>query len=114
MKMIQTWVKKGNVNLEHSLYLLEAERGVMEGQKTKKVADFYKCAISLSEKRGFLQDQALANEFASAFFNTLDGYANSTKSHIDEAIKCYSAWGAIAKVEKFNKELEMTGENING
>jgi len=105
MKMIQTWVKKGNVNLEHSLYLLEAERGVMEGQKTKKVADFYKCAISLSEKRGFLQDQALANEFASAFFNTLDGYANSTKSHIDEAIKCYSAWGAIAKVEKFNKEL---------
>lgn len=114
MKMVQTWVKKGNVNLEHSQYLLEAERGIMEGHATTKVADLYRSAVSLAEKRGFLQDQALANEFASAFFKTLDGFAYASKSHMDEAIKCYSAWGAMAKVEKFSEEVvTTTDENLD-
>jgi len=93
-------VKKGNVNLEHSLYLLEAELGILESQK-KKVAGFYNCAIALAEKRGFLQDHALANEFASAFFKEI-GDDTKEDFHLQQAVKSYSEWGATSKVDQLS------------
>ena len=100
LKIIRTWVKKGNVNLEHSLYLLEAELGILESQK-KKVAGFYNCAIALAEKRGFLQDHALANELASAFFKEI-GDDTKEDFHLQQAVKSYSEWGATSKVDQLS------------
>ena len=99
VKLIRGWVKKGNVNLEHCLYLLEAELAVAERRRPTYIEDKYKSAIETAKTNGFLQDQALSNELASLYFaGRGDGIRRD--SHMKRAIDCYSEWGAVAKVEQ--------------
>ena len=102
IKLIRVWVEKGNVNIVHSLHLLEAELAVLNGSKSHEVQRSYTSAIAIAEKNEFIQDQALSNELASAYFarsgdNSLRDY------HMENAIQCYSQWGATAKVEQLTK-----------
>ncbi|EJK70396.1 hypothetical protein THAOC_08250, partial [Thalassiosira oceanica] len=52
-----------------------------------------------AEKNGFLQDQALSNELASLYFESI-GDTTQKSVHRENAIRCYSEWGATAKVEQ--------------
>ena len=59
MKLLRVWLKKGpNPNLVHSMYLLEAERAVLQGKKAEAEYNF-KRAISVATKNGFLHDKRL-------------------------------------------------------
>eukprot|EP00578_Thalassiosira_sp_NH16_P023676 CAMPEP_0181082736 /NCGR_PEP_ID=MMETSP1071-20121207/3781_1 /TAXON_ID=35127 /ORGANISM="Thalassiosira sp., Strain NH16" /LENGTH=743 /DNA_ID=CAMNT_0023164343 /DNA_START=105 /DNA_END=2336 /DNA_ORIENTATION=+ len=101
MKLIQKWVRRGNVNLVHSLHLLEAELAVLDGNASRKAEESYKSAIAIASKNGFLQDQALSHELASLYF---EGRGDDSRRdhHMEHAIQCYSAWGAMAKVAQLN------------
>lgn len=101
MKLIQKWVRRGNVNLVHSLHLLEAELAVLDGNASRKAEESYKSAIAIASKNGFLQDQALSHELASLYF---EGRGDDSRRdhHMEHAIQCYLAWGAMAKVAQLN------------
>ena len=95
---VRGWAKKKNPNVEHSLHLLEAELASNEGKK-RKAESHYRDAIDTAEKNGFLQDQALSNELASLYFGSIGDKAKESV-HRENAIRCYSEWGATAKVEQ--------------
>lgn len=60
IQLIRGWAKKGDVNVVHYLYILEAELAMLNG-KNKKAKEKFKAAISASSRNGFLQDRALAH-----------------------------------------------------
>ena len=95
-KLIRGWEKAKSGNITHALHLLNAELAVLEFNYNRAQKN-YKSAIAVAARNGFLQDQALANELASLYFERR-GLDCSRDRHLDEAIKCYSEWGAAAKV----------------
>ena len=102
IKLIGGWVKKGNVNLVHSLHLIVAEIAALEG-KNEKAESNYISAITVASRNGFLQDRALSHELASAYFaGKRDEYWKDY--HIECCQKCYSEWGATAKLEQLTNE----------
>ena len=101
VKLIRTWVRRGNVNLTHNLHLLEAELSVLDGDD-KMAEDSYQLAIAIASRNGFLQDLALSHELASAYFKS-QGDDCRGDYHMDHAIRCYSEWGATAKVSQLTK-----------
>lgn len=97
IKTMRGMVKKGNVNLVHSLHLLEAEIAGLDG-KNEKAEGSYKAAIADALRNGFIQDRALSHELASAYFEGKgDEYLKD--HHMERCLQCYSDWGATAKVE---------------
>ncbi|EJK71681.1 hypothetical protein THAOC_06856, partial [Thalassiosira oceanica] len=98
VKRVRCWAKKNNPNIEHSLHLIEAELASLKGNKMKAIMH-YRDAIDTAEKNGFLQDQALSNELASLYFGSI-GDSRQKSIHRETAIRCYSEWGAAAKVQQ--------------
>lgn len=94
--LIQGWEKEKSGNITHSLHLLNAELAVLESNHHSAQSN-YKSAIAVAATNGFLQDQALANELASVYYERR-GLDSSRDRHLEAAIKCYSEWGAVAKV----------------
>ena len=95
-KLIRGWEKAKSGNITHALHLLNAELAVLELNYNRAQSD-YKSAVAVAATNGFLQDQALANELASGYFERR-GLDCSRDRHLEAAIKCYSEWGAAAKV----------------
>ena len=102
VKRVRGWAKKKNPNIEHSLHLLEAELASLKGNKRKAISH-YGLAIETAEKNGFLQDQALSNELASLYYDSIGDKAQKS-IHRENAIRCYSEWGATAKVEQLRSQ----------
>ena len=100
MKIIQGWAKKGNVNVVHYLYILEAELAVLNG-KSNKAKDKFKSAITTSSRNGFLQDRALAHELASSYYKA-QGDDNWGDYQIERARACYEDWGCSEKVKQLS------------
>jgi len=98
MKFIRRWIKLGNVNIIHCLHLLEAELAVLNGKSEKRVEGSYKSAIDIAAKDQFIQDEALSNELASSYFGSRKNVSRRDY-YLGNAIRCYSKWGATAKVE---------------
>lgn len=101
IQIILGWVKKSNVNLVHTLHLLEAELAALE-EKYSKAEDSYKSAISVATRNGFQQDRALSHELASTYFASRnDEYWRNY--HMESCQKCYADYGAMAKVEQLSR-----------
>ena len=103
MKFIRGWIKKGNVNLVHSLHLLEAELAALDG-KREKAENSYKAAITVASRNGFIQDRALAHELTSAYFSK-KGDEYWKDYHMEQCLECYLNWGATTKVEVLRNNL---------
>ena len=109
MKIIRSWLRKGNVNVVHTMHLLTAEHAALKGN-TAKAEEQFKLAVSVASKNGFLQDRALAHELAGAYYASKgdDYWANY---HLDCAERSYLDWGATAKVEELaRRKLASLGE----
>jgi len=98
IQIIRGWAKKGNVNVVHYLYILEAEVAVLNG-KSEMAKEKFNAAIATSSRNGFLHDRALAHELASAYFQA-QGDDNWEKYHIDRSRACYQDWGCSEKVKQ--------------
>ncbi|EJK59248.1 hypothetical protein THAOC_20557 [Thalassiosira oceanica] len=105
VKRVRGWAKKKNPNILHNLHLLDAELASVEGKK-KKAISHYRDAIDMAEKNGFLQDQALSSELASLYFDSI-GDTRQMSIHRENAIRCYSEWGATAKVEQLRTRTAL-------
>lgn len=71
--------------------------------RPKEAEMFFKEAVLFAGRRGFTNDQALANERMSEFF-LRQGLHDDAKYHLYEAVKLYQQWGAFAKCEILQKK----------
>ncbi len=97
---LEKWAHHAPMNYRHKFYLVEAERLRFQGNYVEAM-DYYDRAISGAKENGYIQEQALANELAGAFYLSL-GREKFAKIYIQDAHQCYVQWGATAKV----KDLE--------
>ncbi|MDM7994371.1 MAG: AAA family ATPase [Acidobacteriota bacterium] len=95
-KNLQTWVQYSPVNYFHKFQLVEAERFRNSGDRIHAM-EAYDAAIRSARENGFIREEAAANELAGSFF--LDwNKATIARAYLEEAVRCYTDWGADAKV----------------
>ena len=89
-------------NCQHKVFLMQAEFAAVQGDLEKAVG-LYNKSISLANKHGFVQDEALANERAALALwqSTNNATANI---HMNQAVELYTAWGAAAKRKQLEDE----------
>jgi len=98
MKLLRSWVKKGNGNAVHLLHVVSAQLAVLEG-KRKRAEDGFKSAVKVAARNGLLQDKALAHELAREYC-TAQGDTFWADYHKESSQQAYSDWGAKSKVVK--------------
>mmetsp|Transcript_40364 Transcript_40364/g.97469 ORF Transcript_40364/g.97469 Transcript_40364/m.97469 type:complete len:104 (+) Transcript_40364:1084-1395(+) len=103
--MIKRWVKNGNPNVQHYCCLLNAEKAAL-AKKQKAAEAFYKYAIVLAARTGYLNDAALINERYAGFMKEV-GDEDEAKYRLEEAIRFYRDWGAYAKVEQLSRTIAL-------
>lgn len=107
LERIQYWARHSPYNFLGKQFLLEAELAAVEGDHGSAFAK-YVCAISLSKEGGSILLEALANERAGKYFNGL-GQKSEAKTYINEAIRTYERWGAMAKASHLQSEVKFVG-----
>jgi len=91
MKLLRSWVKKGNGNAVHLLYIVSAQLAVLEG-KGKRAEDGFKSAVKVAARNGLLQDKALAHRLAGDHY-TAQGNTFWANYHKESSQQAYSDWG---------------------
>ena len=96
-EMLANWARFCPENFAHKHELIEAERARIEHRVGEAVARYDK-AIALASSRGFIHDEALANELAGRFWLER-GKIEFAAPHLHRAYRCYQIWGARRKQE---------------
>jgi PAS domain S-box-containing protein len=97
----QRWAESCPATFAHKRALVSAEWARLEGRDVEAMP-LYEQAIRSAAERGFLQDQALANELAARYYR-FRGLEKVADSYLDEARDCYVRWGAWAKVAQLDQ-----------
>lgn len=97
IKILDRWMEKGNPNVRHYIHILKAERALLDGN-WKASEDHVSSAITFSEDCGFLHDEALSHELASACYGA-QGKEFLANFHFQSSQRTYMEWGATAKLE---------------
>jgi hypothetical protein len=85
-------------------YLLQAEEQ-FSLRNYEEAERLYDAAILSSKEHKFVNEEALANEFA-GHFHVETGRRNRSWPYFSQAIEKYSEWGAAAKASKLAKYLD--------
>jgi tetratricopeptide (TPR) repeat protein len=108
---IKSWVKKGNPNVIHYDRLLDAERAALN-RKSNSALKHYQSAVSLAARGGFVHDAALANErYAEYLLHDMSDRQEAI-FYFEEAIKFYSEWGALKKVDLLRGKYSDLWEDL--
>ena len=99
-KRIRKWHAGGNPNLKHSVMLLDAEHASVCVGKFQVAAKLYQDAIVVAARTGHLHHAGLFNERYADFLKTCLHDAEEAKYRIDESIRWYTEWGAMAVVNR--------------
>jgi signal transduction histidine kinase len=105
---MKVWAASCPDNFLHKQLLLEAEIAKAEN-KPFEAMKLYKDAIASTEKSGYIQNRALANELAGRFYMA-HGFNQFSARFFWEAHYFYKMWGAIRKCEDIEKnypELDL-------
>lgn len=97
IKMLTCWMKKGNPNIRHYMHILRGERYLLEGNGRAAEKNFL-AAITAAKDGGFLHDQALSHDLASACYRAL-GKGFMASFHFECSQRIYVEWGATSKAE---------------
>lgn len=83
--------------MQHLAALLKAELAATKKQ-SKAAVESFEQAILMAGRQGISHDQALANERLGDYYGSLNRMSDA-EYHLQEAVKLYSEWGAVAKCE---------------
>jgi len=111
--LVDSWVKKGGPNHVHHLSILDAERAALLSctQMSKEACKLYEKAIVNSIDGGFVNHAALTEERYADYLWGVDVRAEGIR-HLENAIKLFSEWGAMKKVEQLReKHMGMAGQS---
>jgi PAS domain S-box-containing protein len=101
LEALQSWAQSCPATFAHKYALVSAEWARLE-ERDVEAMPLYEQAIRSAAERGFLQDQALANELAAGYYR-LRGLEKVADTYLDEARDCYVHWGAWAKVAQLDQ-----------
>jgi tetratricopeptide (TPR) repeat protein len=102
---MKKWAQHSESNFSHKFYLVQAEKSKALG-KIHKAIDFYEKAIKLASDNEYIQEEALANELAARFYLFL-GNKRIAKIYMEQAVYCYTLWGATSKVNYLKEFLNF-------
>jgi len=102
-KKLARWARYSPENMEHKWLLVRAEQHRVAGRESQAVVD-YDRAIELAGERGYVQEQALANELSARFYLAA-GRARQARTCFGDAWEGYRRWGAAAKLRRIEMEF---------
>ncbi len=100
-ELMARWAAHAPMNYQHKWQLVAAELHRVRGEPLEAM-EAYDQAAALAQEQGFVQEAALANERAAAFYATL-GRHTISQTYLREARYAYLRWGAVAKVQAFDQ-----------
>ncbi len=112
-KKLEYRSKFAPMNYQHKLFLAQAEIARVNGDALKAM-EFYDKSIDLALKNEYIHDEALENELAGKFYLSL-GREKVAFTYLNNALRCYSLWGASSKVRHLYNlypKLQDYGSNI--
>jgi predicted ATPase len=101
-KKIKLWVQKGNCNVRHSQFLIEAELASLGTQADAK--EQYRIAILIASRWNLTSEQGLAHEKLADYCVRL-GDLEDANFHYQRAIELYEVWGALGKTEHLRQTM---------
>ncbi len=101
-KQLKKWVRSAPENHRHKYLLVEAELARVLG-RTQKAGELYEKAIDLAAAGGFVSEAAIGCEAAARFFLGT-GQTRIARTYLDDALREYGVWGAVAKVNHLENE----------
>ncbi len=99
-EQMRMWAEHAPMNFHHKYELVEAEKARVLGRYWQAM-ELCDRAITLASEHGYIQEAALANELATAFY-LAQGRERIAQTYLTESYYGYLRWGAAAKV----KDLE--------
>lgn len=93
---MRIWADHAPMNFQHKYELVEAEKAQVLKQYWQAMT-YYDRAIAAANEQGYIQEEALANELAAAFYLS-QGREKVAQTYLIEAYYGYLHWGASAKV----------------
>lgn len=102
IEQLRQWASSAPMNYQHKYELILAEQARVEGNVLDAMS-YYDRSIEAALAHGYIQDAALANERAAAFFRDL-GKLRVAKSYLTDAYYGYIQWGAIAKANQLQQQ----------
>ena len=97
---LHEWAENNPPTFRDKYALVSAEIARLDG-KSEEAALLYADAIHSAHANGFVQNEAIAYERASAFYRAR-GFDTSADLHLREARSCYVRWGADGKVRQLD------------
>jgi signal transduction histidine kinase len=101
-KKLRRWSHCAPENHGHKHALLEAERHRILG-RWQGAMEYYDRAIEGAKAYGYVQEEGLANELAGRFYLAWQK-PKIAQVYLQEALYCYSVWGAVAKVKHLQQQ----------
>src|SRR5262249_16819770 len=99
-RQLEVWAENCPENFESRAALVGAEIARLEGRDLDAMR-LYETAIHSSRTNGFVNNEALAYECASAFYRAR-GFDQFATSYLRNARACYVSWGADGKVRQLD------------
>src|SRR5262249_4766317 len=100
-RQLDIWAQNCPENFENRAALVGAEIARIEGRSLEAM-DLYERAIASSRTSGFVHNEALAYERASAFYRAR-GFDQFADKYLRNARACYASWGADGKVRQLDR-----------
>jgi PAS domain S-box-containing protein len=98
---LEMWAKNCPNNFENRAALVGAEIARIEG-RDRDAMNLYEKAIHSARTNGFVHNEALAYERASAFYGA-QGFYQFAELYLRNARSCYASWGADGKVRQLDR-----------
>jgi ribosomal protein L17 len=93
---VQAWVARGDPNIRHLVYLLDAAYLSTRNGKDDEVKRMCDKSIAVARRGGFVHDAALANELARLYYlNKLD--TDWASLYLQRSKALFTDWGGICE-----------------
>jgi PAS domain S-box-containing protein len=100
-RQLEIWAENCLDNFENRAALVGAEIAQIEGRDVDAMR-LYEKAIHSARTNGFVHNEAIAYERASAFYRER-GFDQFADSYLRNARACYASWGADGKVRQLDR-----------
>ena len=105
----EIWTNECEWNFENKLLLLQAEQQFSHG-KTREASLTYELAVLSAREHRFIHEEALSCELTGIFYQA-SGMRERSLLCYQEAVHCYTSWGAIKKAEDIMRSMSQGGHH---
>ena len=107
-EQLQEWAENYPPTFGDKYALVSAEIARIEGRALDAM-QLYEQAIQSAQENGFVHNQGIAYELASAFYRTR-GFQKIADTYLHEARSCFARWGADGKVRQFEARYPLRAQ----